>query len=177
MQAGGKGLSCRGAGAHSIVMLCVQVLENKPTAAEMDCWMEEGAMRRSDNSIGHVDVYQGCFAAYGPDWGCRLPTLDSSLPYIHLQGQSKQVSASRRLALWQCPSLSKRQHRDLRGHHEALRMSCQVAGCKQGTASWPFSSQKQPVSTIHSAAKGKGSQGGQARGIRTQGLFSAASGC
>ena len=84
-------------------MLCVQVLNNKPTAAEMDCWMKEGTMRCSDNSTGPVDAYQGCFADHGPDWGCRLPTLDSSLPYIHLQRQSKQVSASRRSACGTVP--------------------------------------------------------------------------
>ena len=49
-----------------------------------------------------------------PTWGALViqsrigdaasGTLDPFLPFIHLQGQSKQVSAGRRLALWQLTS-------------------------------------------------------------------------
>ena len=77
-----------------------QVLKTKPTHTEMKHWMKHGKMRLCDGSLGPVDVYQGCFADQKPDWGCRLKTLDPALPYIHLQGQSKQVSAERRSALW-----------------------------------------------------------------------------
>ena len=66
----------------------------------MMLWLKHGKLMLFEGSLEPVDVYQGCFADQRPDWGFRLKTLDTALPYIHLQGQSKQVSAGRRSALW-----------------------------------------------------------------------------
>ena len=127
-------------------------------------------MTRSDGRLGPVDVYQGCFGDQKPDWACRLPTLDQSLPYIHLQGQSKQVSAGRRLALGS-PSPSECQIFDVSSHHETLRMSCGVGPCwMRGRRDCMAIAFPEAGKQYH-LARGKCSQGGGAQEACARGIF------
>jgi hypothetical protein len=74
----------------------MQSLRNRPKAADMDHWLATGQLLLDGGVLVTANVYLSAPGSPRPDWGCRVPTSDPSVPFIHVQGQSKKAAATSR---------------------------------------------------------------------------------
>ena len=77
----------------------MQILRSRPKAADIDHWLATGQVLLDGGRLVTADVYLSAPGSPSPDWGCRVPTSDPDVPFVHVQGQSKKAAASSRLGL------------------------------------------------------------------------------